>query len=555
MTETLLLLETSGNQNYIFSTNKLKQHIGASELTYRAGTVWLRQALGVDAEDSPSQWRDRLRRSGGRIADGIEVVIATSGKAVLICENSERAHAIVRATTTSALTDAPGLQLTGAVVELGGRTAAQARQAMIEVHQRFNAHRQSLSAHLARFPVLPMAAACDTSGLPAVQVDARDGSLASAASRAKNEAAPDWFKRIRRLRDDHQAEIRFVFGIDEIGRRFAQDYVGVLHADGNGLGQIVLAFDRWLDHGEDYFATLRDFSLELDEATERAFIDACASAQSLCNALRDQQASDLPVLPLILGGDDLVAVVGGDIALPFVIAFLRAFERRTHEQPTLSKVAKKALGAPHLGISAGLAWVKPHYPFALAYQLAESLLQSAKEIKRRVTTDQGPYPCSSFDAHLLLDASGGDLDAIRARRRGPQGERLWGGPYVVTPHERFAALDEGVRQWVESHHVESLCRAIASIQAQDEDGRHRLPRSQLHALREALSEKGQAADQLYGLLCQRYQGATDLGCSSGSLFHVSDAGMRTLFLDALSWSALWPGMADCAATQVVEAST
>ena len=41
----LISLETGGNQAYIFSTNKLRNVVGASELIYRTGTEYVERAV------------------------------------------------------------------------------------------------------------------------------------------------------------------------------------------------------------------------------------------------------------------------------------------------------------------------------------------------------------------------------------------------------------------------------------------------------------------------------------------------------------------------------
>ena len=49
-----------------------------------------------------------------------------------------------------------------------------------------------------------------------------------------------------------------------------------------------------------------------------------------------------------------------------------------------AQIAKEAFGVKRLGICAGIAIIKPHYPFHQAYGLAENLLKSAKLVKSEI---------------------------------------------------------------------------------------------------------------------------------------------------------------------------
>lgn len=537
MASQLVLIETSGNQAYIFSTRKLAQQTGASELTCRAGTTWLREALGLPDQDAVS-WREALRTSNGRLCAGVEVVVATSGKAILRVEDRGRAERIIGDITARALREAPGLSVCGAVVEETGRPAEDVRR----LHERFNANRQALAMQGGRIPQLPLGEACVHSGLPAARLVRGEPHSGSAARKAA--CAEAWFTRVREIIRRQDPGIRFAYSIDRLEKRFDEDFVGILFADGNGLGRIILNFDAYLDaherEGEGFYAALRLFSTELEAATERAFAAACRSVVP-----PGEEGAILPVVPLILGGDDLTCALGGGVALPFTRAFLAAFEEQTERAPTVARIAKNALGAPRLGISGGLVLVKPHFPYAAAHELAEALLRSAKTVKGF------GLPCSSFDVHVVFDASVTDLAGIRARRRGAGGECLWGGPYVTTPLSRLDGLAPEHHAWVEAHHADRLFRAMDTIAARDGEGRPLLPRSQLHALREAVARSRREADELFSLLCRRQPAAKKLEARPGTVFTESPesgGAAFTVFLDALTLSGL------CAKTTKKEAA-
>jgi hypothetical protein len=160
-------------------------------------------------------------------------------------------------------------------------------------------------------------------------------------------------------------------------------YVGIIHADGNGLGQLIRDLDGKtgnLDEAK-YCEVFRAFS----NAIEKATVKAAKSAISVLIEEKKLQKSDvMPARPLVLGGDDLTFIVRGDLAVPFTKRFLERFEEYSaaeFNQPILKQFQLKALTA-----CAGIAFVKATQPFYQAYRLAESLCAHAKEKSARKTS-------------------------------------------------------------------------------------------------------------------------------------------------------------------------
>ena len=160
-----------------------------------------------------------------------------------------------------------------------------------------------------------------------------------------------------------------------------------------------------------------------------------------------------------------------------------------------------------MAAAAGIAIVKPHFPFHRAYALAEQLTKSAKLAKQMVDAS-----CSALDFQVVFDTSGAELEPIRERMTGPAGERLTMRPYVVTPLADLAGRRG--EDWARRRHYRdgspSLTRAIEALlrRATDddfEDAAH-LPRSQAHALHDALYQGREIADGRLRQIEHRYGG-------------------------------------------------
>jgi hypothetical protein len=517
----LLHIETSGNQSFIFSTNKLRENVGASELIWRIGQ------FAAAAAARP----------------GCQTIIATSGKATILAPDEDTARAIVREVTSKAVREAPGVEVHAAITPFDP-AGEPLRDALARVRREHESLRGTLPSPATRFMRLPCVADCSTSGLPAAMPHRdfhgparRTGAsdLRSAVSQAKWIAAEEGIKRLAEAAGDARV-MRTIADLETL-EDSSLDWLAVIHADGNGLGELLMHFDQIVERAapgsgwEAHARLLREFSEALDTCTRAAFAEAVRNVGDAPGAR--SKGGMLRLVPLVLGGDDLTVVCDGRIAVAFAREFLERFERKTAvgRVGELSALRPGA-ASPGLSACAGVAIVKPHFPFHAAYELAEDLLSSAKQIKQRLPGK----PSSALDFHVLYDSSDASLARIREALRLDGGAtNLTARPYVVS-----SGFDD--HPWVAPRTMVRLQSRVKAVTARGESGRRRLPNSLLHELREALFLGRDAAEARLQLAFGRVQ-AGDFGelLTDRRLFHAEPGSDETIafLLDAMELDGFW----------------
>lgn len=466
----LLKLETGGNQDYVFASNKLRESVGASELIQRSTTDWLMDALAAHA--GPAGERIASASAKGLHAalldahanpplddqsgEGVEVIAAASGLAFVAFSSERRAQKVARDLTGRALREAPGLDLAAGLAPLQPQSAAGVRESIRRATEDLERRRGTRRPPAARFARWPLFADCDTSSLPAARYVSRgaEPGAYSTVSLAKRAVAEDAWQRQQQLTGDRL--FQSIGDFERTLERSQSGWIAVVHADGNSVAQ------RFLDLAADEHAnrdgrTYRMRSRELSVAVDVAAMTALRSAAEVLPAGQDGRRA---LLPLILGGDDFTAIVPGRDALAFTRAWLHAFTDATRHGP---------IG--QLGAAAGIAYVKPHFPFSNAYALSSALAESAKKVKRQV----GTHACA-IDFQVAYDGTW-DLDAARERLADPE-RILHGRPYCLP-----VGIDG--HAWADAHDLAHLDRGLAAL-AQRREGRRVVSRSQLTELRAAL---------------------------------------------------------------------
>lgn len=379
------LFEARGIQRFLFASGKLRDMLGGSELLdyMCANNGYLDQTLSA------------LKLTGNHY------FVRKAGGAFYLIFEDKRDISRFQATWRLACARLfSGVECVDAVAE--SDTALNAIKLGIK---KLNASRNNLSTDL---PVAtPITERSQRTGRPAVPKKGIYGptdEILDAATFRQNEfkrpVDPTSPKLEMRFLTTHGSENNYRWPINfeesaDVTEQFPLDerrFVGLLHADGNGLGELLRILNSACAgdgnsavDDSTYIDLYKTFSDGLTEATQQAANDATQSV-----ILKHvNQYGVLPARPLVLGGDDLSILLRADIALEFTKAYLKAFEIHTRKSMQLlkDKFADYNLNSntlpDYLTACAGLCYMKCNQPFQAGYNLAEGLCSRAKKISRQ----------------------------------------------------------------------------------------------------------------------------------------------------------------------------
>jgi hypothetical protein len=390
-----------GIQDFILSGNQLRLMIGGSSLI----------------NDLPKGFLDELLKTLQIPREHYDILSRNAGGARLLFTNEKSARRLHFALPLAIEDYCPGLSFTQALIPIQENQSLGDTMRIAE--ERMRQKRNCMYPSLP--PPGPIVKRAPRSGLPAIRKGKEDEFI-DASMNARDQAAdknPSLSSILPNFKNTpYDVEIETDM-IDIAGK---QEYMAIVHADGNGLGQYIInniLKDSGNHSMEKAVKKYKEFSDNLDQATKKA---VCEAIESL-DLPKEGKVDALPLRPLICAGDDVTILLKAEHAIQFSKFFLQKFEENT----------QATLGHPFTAC-VGIVFQHSKFPFYQGYALCESLCKYAKDKTER--------KASALAFHRITSGYRPDYnDVIEKDLATKEGLQLTRNPYVIQQDTEHASLD------------------------------------------------------------------------------------------------------------------
>ena len=392
-----LFVDLRAIQNYIFSSNKLKDNIGAS---YIVSTLLNK----VEGKDLCKNSSGDIKSDSGSENKEEEKGFCGGGNLYLQCKTEDEAKNIVRNLSKRIFEKAPGLSFNAVILKAEEEKDFSYR--MQRLYQKM-AEEKRTHHQITTLPSYGINAQCSAGPLSAQYLDNSEGSRKYisevvqvkriAAKRAESEFK-DKYKEA--LGDDFEPTDEFL----KISPLKGEDsHIAVVHIDGNGIGAIFSTLKTLSDYQEfskklntDMHKALRETIKILEDKIRKGEWDYNYKTVNEENVLK----YILPLRPIYIGGDDITFVCEGRLGIELSCIFIEEVQ--------------KLLNRDDVSFCAGVAIAKTNFPFFQIYKAADALCRSAKnkrlqDIKEEVAKKSDSY----IDFHMINSSVYSNLEKVR----------------------------------------------------------------------------------------------------------------------------------------------
>ncbi len=404
----LSLYDVRGIQEFIFSSSKLKENIGASILVAKVLDEYLKEAINTST-NGIINWEEvkEFKIFKDKNVDA-EIIYIGGGNAMVAYRNKDIAKEVTQTLSRLVLKKTGGaLRLAVAHIETEGENFAQDREKLM---QKLRQNKESI---IETSPLLGIAITKQgiSDGLPAAVTFENDEyiSLPAYLKREKEEKERHYFDY---LLEGVTESYKFPLEFDNLGQRIGEKHLSVVHIDGNNMGKMIEETIKGVKNYHEAVQKIRKLSKEITAHYQNV---AKRVVGKIVENLKGERLKEklelnwdeedkrlfLPFRPLVLNGDDITFVSNGRLGITLAEEFLK-------------EISNYSVNGHKLSACAGVAIVKSHFPFYRAYQLAEALCASAKLKGKILALNDGREMQESWlDFHIVYSGITTELRELR----------------------------------------------------------------------------------------------------------------------------------------------
>ena len=502
-TPVLAMYDVRGIQKYIFKTIKVKDARGASgiieniiEDAINFAVNEIKKREGYTDLKAETRWHDGSAPFKYVDNDNdIQILFSGGGNASFIFSSKSLCVEINKLMSKYVLDNTYSLQLAIAFIEKTDNYSEDYKKVNAELAK--NKAKMVSSLPLGTLPIMKMEI---KTGYPIEKLDIEklDIALRDKDNQKSKYSRETAIKMSYAKKQNEKAE--------KVNRRF-EDYItkkgkdsnlAVVHIDGNNMGQRIRTLIADVTDYQEAVNKIREISFSINHGYKSVF-DEMSKYYNATGKSGEKDDNNF-VLKILVAGDDITYICNAGIALDTVNYYCNAITEKTMIKKEKKDDSIEFLKKYGFSVCAGIAFFTSHFPFYIAYDVAESCCDNAKKYAKANKIDG--VVSNWLDYQICKNIQTIDLDGVRESEYiTSENEILYRRPYYVTIEQYSNSkkcFEDFEKRVSDIHKYSELEKAILHFKDTD-----KIPRSISKEIRNLYPEGEKVISSYTGFLKSR----------------------------------------------------